>query len=116
MFSELSNRPEIPASKDLAPDVTKVMSCVCEHYGVSINELLVSKRGTENLPRDIAIYFVRQFCCLTLPSIGQEFEIHNYSTVSSVVQRMKLRVAKDKHLQVDVEAIRQKILKGQERT
>jgi len=115
-FSELTNRPEVPASKDLAPEVNKLISCVCEHYGISRNELFVSKRGTENLPRDIGIYLIRRLCCLTLPSVGQEFGINNYSTVSSVVQRMKLRVEKDKHLQMEVDAIRRKVLISQKRT
>ncbi|MCP3890373.1 MAG: hypothetical protein GY702_16110 [Desulfobulbaceae bacterium] len=86
------------------------------HYGVSRNELLVSKRGTENLPRDIGIYLVRRLCCLTLPSGGQEFGINNYSTESSVVQRMNLRVGKDKHLQMEIDAIKEKVLKSQKRT
>lgn len=115
-FSELINRPEIPTSKDLAPAAEKLISCVCEHYGISRNELFASKRGTENLPRDIAIYLVRLLCCLTLPNVGKEFGINNYSTVSSVVQRMKLRLAGDKQLQVEVDAILQKVTKSQKRT
>ncbi len=86
-FFELKSTHEIPESKALTPDAEKVISCVCEYYRVSRSDLLVSKRGTENLPRDIAIYLVRRLCCLTLPSVGKEFGINNYSTVSSVVQR-----------------------------
>lgn len=115
-FSELTNRPEVPESKALAPDAEKVISCVCEYYRISWNELLVSKRGAENLPRDIAIYLVRLLCCLTLPSVGKEFGINNYSTVSSVVQRVKLRAERDKHLQRELDAIGKKVLKSQKRT
>ncbi len=111
-FSELTNKAEIPESKILAPDPAKVISCVCQHYKISRNELLVSKRGTENLPKDIAIYLVRQLCCLTLPGVGKEFGINNYSTVSSVVQRVKLRTAKDKVLQSELEYISSKMPKG----
>jgi hypothetical protein len=32
---------------------------------------LVSKRGSENHPRDVAVYLVRRLCCLTLPSVGE---------------------------------------------
>ncbi len=49
-FSELTNTPEVPESKALAPDAEKVISYVCEYYKVSRSDLLVSKRGTENLP------------------------------------------------------------------
>ena len=49
-------------------------------------DLWASKRGTENLPKDIAIYLVRRLCCKTLPRIDKEFRYINYTTVSSVVQ------------------------------
>ncbi len=55
-------RVEIPESKALAPDVDKVISIVCEHYNVTKQEMLYSRRGTENIARDIAIYLVRRLC------------------------------------------------------
>ena len=58
-FFEFANRQEIPESKVLALDAERVITCVCEHYRIFREQLLVSKRGTENLPRDIAIYLVR---------------------------------------------------------
>jgi len=48
--------------------------------------------------RDIAIYLVRRLCCTTLPNVDAEFSINNYSTVSSVVQRVKRRHEEDKTL------------------
>ena len=75
-----------------------------------------SRRGTENLPRDIAIYLVRQLCALTLPQVGKEFGIENYSSVSSVVQRVKVRAQKDKVTQRELEFIKSKIVKSQKRT
>ncbi len=115
-FSELANTPEIPESKTLTPDAEKVVSCVCEYYGVSRSDLLISKRGTENHPRDVAIYLVRCLCCLTLPSVGKEFGINNYSTVSSVVQRVKLRAENDRNLQREIGYIREKTIKSQKQT
>ena len=94
-YSDLINQPEIPESKALAPDADKVISAVCEYYRISKEELLESRRGTVNLPRDVAIYLVRRLCRMTLPQIGKEFGIENYSTVSSVVQRVKTRIEDD---------------------
>jgi REP-associated tyrosine transposase len=111
-FYELTNIPEISGAKNLAQDAEKVIFCVCEYYRVSRSDLLISRRGTENLPRDIAIYLVRQLCRLTLPCVGEEFGINNYSTVSSVVQRVKLRLEKDKYLQREVDDVRKKVLKS----
>ncbi len=115
-FVSLMNIAEVPESKVLAPDPGKVISCVIEQYKVTEEELFFSKRGTENLPRDIAIYLVRSLCIKTLPQVGKEFGIENYSSVSSVVQRMKLRVAKDKGLQEELEMIKSKVFKSQKRT
>lgn len=115
-FFELVNRQEVPESKVLALDAEKVITSVCDHYRISRGQLLVSKRGTENLPRDIAIYLVRRFCCKTLPSVGKEFGITNYSTVSSVVQRVKKRYKGDKYLLKEIDIIKMKIVKGQKRT
>ena len=67
-------------------------------------------------PRDIAIYLVHRFCCKTLPSVGKEFGITNYSTVSSVVQRVKVRYKRDKYLLKEIEIIKKRIVKGQKQT
>lgn len=110
------NRVEIPESKALAPDVDKVISIVCEHYKVTKQEMLYSRRGAENIARDIAIYLVRRLCCKTLPNVGSEFGINNYSTVSSVVQRVKKRIERDRTLQKELRIIEGKAKKSQKRT
>ncbi len=115
-FFELVHRQEVPESKVLALDAERVITCVCEHYRITKRQLLLAKRGTENLPRDIAIYLVRQFCCKTLPSVGKEFGITNYSTVSSVVQRVKARYERDKYLLNEIKITKKKIVKSQKRT
>jgi putative transposase len=115
-FAHLSFQQEIPESRTLAPAAEDVISAVCEYYKISKEELFTSKRGTENLPRDMAIYLVRLFCRETLPSVGRYFGINNYSTVSSVVERGKARKAKDKSVQKTIVEIGKKISKSQKRT
>jgi chromosomal replication initiation ATPase DnaA len=115
-FSDLTNQPEIPESKALAPDIEKVITVVCNFYGVSRAELFESRRGTENLPRDAAIYLVRRLCRMTLPSVGRVFGVGNYSSVSSVVQRVKSRIGSEKRLLKELEGIAQQVAKGQKRT
>jgi REP-associated tyrosine transposase len=112
----LIEKLQISESKVLAQDAEKVILCICDYYMVSRSDLLISKRGTENLPRDIAIFLVRRLCRLTLPREGKEFGINNYSIVSSVVQRVTLRIEKDKYLQREVDDVRKKMLKSQKRT
>ncbi len=39
---------EVPESKNPAPTSDAIISAVCEHYGVSFNELLITRRGILN--------------------------------------------------------------------
>ena len=57
------------------------------------------------MPRDIAICLVRHHSRETLSSVGRHFEISNYSTVSSVLERIKERKDKDISLQKQLEKI-----------
>ena len=100
----------------MAPDADKVVAAVCDFYQVSSKELLFSKRGSENLPRDVAIYLVRRLCRMTLPEVGSEFGIGNYSTVSSAIQRVKSRTEGGKQLGQELDGIAKKVTKGQKRT
>ena len=111
-FVSFTNRVEIPESKALAPDVDKVISIVFEHYKVSIEEILYSRRSTKNIARDIAIYLVRRLCCKTLPDVGAEFGITNYSTVGSVVQRVKRHIENGRALLKELRIIEGKARKG----
>jgi REP element-mobilizing transposase RayT len=115
-FCDLANQVEIPESRSLAPEATKVILAVCDFYRVSREEMLVSRRGNENLPRDVAVYLVRCLCQLTLPCVGKEFGIENYSTVSSIVQRVKARIKNDKRLAKELNTLMKKIVKSQKRT
>ncbi|MCL0096612.1 hypothetical protein M1N66_03285, partial [Thermodesulfovibrionales bacterium] len=83
---------------------------------MSKEEIAVSKRGTENLPRDIAIYFVRRCCRKTLSEVGRYFGISNYSTVSSAAERIKARKSEDGKLQKQLKSIGAKLNKSQEQT
>ncbi len=51
---------EVPESNNPAPTSDAIISAVCEHHGVSFNELLITRRGILNDPRNIAVYLIRQ--------------------------------------------------------
>ncbi len=109
-FAHMGFQKEIPESKIFSTSPKDVILAVCKYYKVSESELLASKRGTTNVPRDMAIYLVRQHCRETLPSVGRYFGIENYSTVSSVIERVKLRKVRNKNVQKEIETIGKKLL------
>jgi len=115
-FKHLSFQVEIPGSRSLRRTAEDIVSVVCDYFKVTEEELYFSKRGTENLPRDVAIYLVRHHCRETLADVGQHFAINNYSTVSSAIERIKARKDKDKVLQKHLKIIAEKISKGQRQT
>ena len=115
-FSHLRYIDEIPESKELAPSPENIITLVCDHFKVEKGQIAISKRGTENLPRDVAIYLIRHHRRDTLTHIGQHFGISNYSTVSSAVERIKSRMKDDHMLQKHLARIGQRLFKGQQQT
>jgi len=103
-FSDRSHE-EIPEAKLLAPDPDRVLKDVAETYKVRIDDLLKSRRGYFNEPRNVAIYLMRRLRGDTLKEVGEVFEINKNSTVSSCVDKVKYEMNRDKGIKVRVEKL-----------
>jgi len=103
---------EIPASKSLAPDVDRIISEVCKFYNVNTNDLLLSRRGYFNEPRNVAIYLIRHLRGDRLKDVGEFFGIAKNSTISSVDRRLKREMIKDKKIKKNVEILKSTLSKG----
>ncbi len=112
-FQHLGFHEEMPESRLFIPTAAEVIAGVCAHFQVSKKQIAVSRRGTENLPRDVAIYLVRLLGRETLGEIGKHFGMSNYSTVGSAVARVKLQQKNDRAVQDHLEEIRKKLAKSQ---
>ena len=64
----------------------------------------------------MAIYLTRKLRRDTLRAIGFHFEIDNASTVGSVIERMRKKLAGDRKLRIRRDKEEASILKRQERT
>ena len=107
---------EVPQSRQLAPTPAQIKKAVCEHYQINDDELLVSKRGVFNEPRNVAIYLTRRLRGDSLKQIGEQFGIRKYSSVSSAIERLKLVIAEDHKLRKRVDRIVSALSKSQEQT
>ena len=105
---------EIPESKSLAPDNKSILKTVCSFYKINEDRIFLVKRGTENEPRNVAIYLMRSLRGETLLKIGSEFNLARYSSVSSVLERTGKRLQKDRKFRKRIEKIRELLIKGQE--
>jgi REP element-mobilizing transposase RayT len=113
-FQHLRLHPEIPESRILAPLPENILSVVSSHFKVSANCFQSSRRGFENIPRDIAIYLMRMHRQDTLTDVGKYFNIKNYSTVSSAFERVKNRIKNDKKFHRLIDKLENKLHKSQQ--
>ncbi|MBW1678651.1 MAG: transposase, partial [Deltaproteobacteria bacterium] len=95
------------------PDISRIKETVCRIYKIGEKDLIVAKRGTENEPRNVAIYLMRSLRGEPLLSIGSEFNLNRHSSVSSVLERTRKRLKEDRKFQKRIEKIEEMLAKGQ---
>ena len=115
-YYHLGLQHEVPEAQILALAPQEIIVQVCSHFNLDEATLMKSRRGVENVPRDVAIYLSRRYCRKNLTEIGEHFELSNYSTVSSAVERIKKLRNSNSHLQQQLEEITAEIIKSQRQT
>ena len=85
-------------------------------YDIKENELYVTRRGHFNEPRNVAVYPIRHLINDTLKHVGEDFGIEKYSTVSSIVERVKYGMKADKGLKNRIQHLANTITKSQRQT
>jgi len=104
--------PEVAASAlaDLfnsgkeAVGMEEILQAVAEHYGVSVGSLKSKGRSKEVvLPRQLAMYLIRQVTHASLPEIGHFFGGRDHTTVLYAIQKIDRLLADDRELARTVE-------------
>ena len=112
-FFKKKKDKEVPASRELAPDLDTIISEVSRYYEIRPTTLKAVRRGIANEPRDVAMYLIRSMRSETLMSVGTGFGLNRYSSVSSAVMRVKTKLQEDRKFKDRLECIESNILKGQ---
>ena len=107
---------EIPESRRLAPEAEKIKKAICKAYGIEESSLLSSRRGILNEPRNVAIFLIRRLRGEKLEEIGSQFGISKYSSVSSVIEKVKREISADRRLRVRVKNIEKILYNSQQQT
>jgi len=76
----------------------------------------IGLRGVFNEPRNVAIYLIRVLRCEGLEEIDKDFDMTRYSSVSSVIERVKNQILKDRKFKKRRDAFRAELTKGQTKT
>ncbi len=115
-YRDLKDSDEIHHIKDLYIDTPTILSTVCSFYNVEHDELLFTKRGWFNEPRNAAIYLMRRLRRDSLSEIGKVFQVEKYSTISSSIERLKIRMRNDPKQKKRIENLKNLLYKSQEQT
>ncbi len=107
---------DVPDTKQLVPEEEKILEAVCKYYGTDMHGLYKSQRGFFNEPRNVAIYLMRKLRRDRLRRICEQFQMEKYSSASSVIERMKERLSRDKKLKNRIKEITELTTKSQEQT
>jgi putative transposase len=95
---------EMPQKRELFLAESRIEKAVSRVYQIEVAELLRSRRGTYNEARNVAIYLMRKYTGTTLKHIGSHFGMSSYSSVGSVIIRIKQAMDKNKKLRQRITA------------
>jgi hypothetical protein len=76
-FQDLRFKQDIPKLKELALSGNIIRELVCKEFKIENDALMLSKRGSENVPRDVAIFLQRKYCGQTLVELGRDILSYN---------------------------------------
>jgi len=97
---------EVPQAKDLAPTIDSIKKAVGRSYKISLKKLVTTRRGQENMPRNVAIYLARMYSGLSLEEIGKSFGNIKYSSVSNIARKIAHQLSDDRQLHRKVASLR----------
>jgi chromosomal replication initiation ATPase DnaA len=110
-YKDSKGSDDMPQMRDLYHDNDKIISIVCTYYDVARQDLLISKRGTFNEPRSIAIYLLRRFRRDSLKEIGKLFNLEKNRSVSSIIERMKNRIRNSQEIKMRIKKMEKEVYK-----
>jgi chromosomal replication initiator protein len=88
----------------------EILRAVAEHYGLRPEELRgVGRRKEVVLPRQVAMYLIRELTHASLPEIGQFFGGRDHTTVLYAIQKVQELLDADRSLQKDLALIRERL-------
>ena len=77
---------------------------------------MASKRGRPNEALNVVIYLLRQLSGSKLKEIGTEFGISRYSTVSTIIERTRNEIPKNRRFRKRIEQLRSELVLSKEQT
>ncbi|NNF84313.1 MAG: chromosomal replication initiator protein DnaA, partial [Deltaproteobacteria bacterium] len=94
--------------REISPDA--ILKTVSEHFGVKVSDLRSDrKHKVVALPRQIAMFLMREMTKSSFPDIGQRFGGRDHSTVMYAVKMIEKKTKEDVSLRNSIETLRKTI-------
>ena len=104
----LSNVMYNPKKRSITPQ--KIVRAVADYYGVNLDQLRSSKRDKAIVvPRQIAMYLIREETDISLLRIGAELGGRDHSTVLHAYDKIARELAENDEMRREVSAVREMI-------
>jgi chromosomal replication initiator protein len=94
--------------REISPET--IQKAVADHFGVKISELRSDrKHKVIAMPRQVAMYLMRELTRCSFPDIGQRFGGRDHTTAMYAVKKIEKNLADDVSLRNTVDALRKKL-------
>lgn len=94
---------------DLSPD--NIKSTVAQYFSLSVKDLEGERRSQDYVvPRQIAMYLIRELTNYSLPQIGEIFGGRDHSTVLHSIEKIKKELKKDENLRACIEDLKRLLI------
>ncbi len=88
----------------------EILKAVAEHYNLKLEEIRGAGRRKEVvIPRQIAMYLIREMTHASLPEIGQFFDGRDHTTVLYAIQKIQESLDTDSSLQQAIKNIKERL-------
>ncbi|MDX2005174.1 MAG: chromosomal replication initiator protein DnaA [Meiothermus sp.] len=103
-LSDVFTATETPVTSD------EIVKTVAEHYGLRLEELRGAGRRKEVvIPRQVAMYLIREMTHASYPEIGQFFDGRDHTTVMYAIEKIHQAIGNDTQLQAAIKGIRDRL-------
>ncbi len=98
----------IPTADRQPPTVEAIQEAVAGYYGISVEEMKSKRRDKHIvLPRQVAMFIIREEIAMSLPAIGQAFGGRDHTTVLHSCEKIGTDIKEDSRLLSDLTRLRE---------
>jgi chromosomal replication initiator protein len=103
----------IAQARSAVVTITQIVELVAAHYNVPVKEMESTRRSQHiALPRQVAMFLIRQFTHYSLDRIGEAFSGRDHSTVLHSIGKIEKQVKEDPELRAAVDTLSRQIARG----